>query len=138
MKTKMVALIAFISIAMVSCSIGDDDVLSLNLEVVAVTDVEIPDPFVFGEVNEIIVKYNNPSDCHRFYAFDVRPDLNVREVTIVTDVFDGTACVVENVPTEQILRFIPTSNGTVKFKFFSGFDLNGDKEFLEIEVDVQE
>lgn len=139
MKYKFIALMALIAVSLSSCSVSDDDVLqSFALEVVAITDVEIPDPFIFGETNEIIVRYNNPSSCHRFAGFDVRSNLNEREVTVVTEIFDRSSCEEENIPTEQVLRFLPTSNGTIIFRFFTGLNDEGEREFIEIEVDVQE
>ena len=139
MKTKYILIMCLIALGVTSCSLDDDNNTPLlQLEAVAVTDVEFPEPFVFGEVNDIIVKYDNPSDCNRFYAFDVRSDLNEREITVFTSVFDDNDCNDEDVPTEQVLRFRPISNGTIEFKFFSGLDEDGEKEFLEYTIDVQE
>ncbi len=138
MKIKVMALLALIAVSFSSCELSDDDFVNVTLEPIPITSVEIPDPFVFGEVNEIIVRYNNPTDCHRFYAFDVRRNLNEREVTVFTEVFNGTNCITEDVPTEQILRFLPVSNGTIEFKFFSGLDADDNPQFLEYTVDVIE
>ncbi len=138
MKMKMMALLAMIAVSFSSCELSDDDFVNVTLEPIAVTSVDIPDPFVFGEINEIVVTYNNPTDCHRFYAFDVRKNLNEREVTVFTEVFDGTNCIQQDLPTEQTLRFLPVSNGTIEFKFFAGFDANDNPEFLEFSVDVTE
>ncbi|KQC34471.1 hypothetical protein AAU57_02350 [Nonlabens sp. YIK11] len=117
---------------------GDDDQPRVFYSTLFITDVEIPDPFVFGEVNEIIVRYNNPSDCYRFDQFAVNYDLNIREVAVISSYIDSENCVEGDIPTEQVLRFRPTSNGTIVFKFLTGIDENGVKEFLEIEVEVQE
>ncbi|SCY34853.1 hypothetical protein SAMN05192588_2408 [Nonlabens sp. Hel1_33_55] len=138
MKIKFIALLALISIAFSSCDVTDDDQPRLKLTALAITDVEIPDPFVFGQVNEIIVRYNQPSDCHNFYAFDVRSNLNEREVIVYSEFFESEGCTPGPIPTEQVLRFRATSNGTIVFKFLTGIDNNGENEFLEIEVEVQE
>ena len=138
MKIKFIALLALISIAFSSCDISDDNQPRIFYSTLFITDVEIPDPFVFGEVNEIIVRYNNPSDCYRFDQFAVRSDLNVREIAVVSSFIESADCVEGNIPTEQVLRFLPTSNGTIVFKFLTGIDDAGEEEFLEIEVEVQE
>jgi len=138
MKIKFIAMLAFLSIALTSCELGDDDSVPVRLEIIPITSVEIPDPFVFGEVNEIIVRYNNPSDCYRFLGFNVDSDLNERVVAVVAEVFDDPSCTEENLPTEQTLRFLATSNGTIEFKFYSGLDASGEEQFLEFSVMVQE
>jgi len=138
MKAKLIALIALVSIAFSSCSLGDDDALEYRLQVVGITDVEILDPFVFGQVNEIIVKYNIPNTCQKFLGFDVNRDLNQREIYVVTEYIGDPNCLEQNIPEEQSLRFLPTSNGTIVLKFYTGNNDNGEREFIEIVVDVQE
>lgn len=115
MKIKFIALLAFIAIAFSSCELGDDDQPRVEFTLLPITDVEIPEPFKFGEFNEIIVRYNNPSDCYRFERFTVDFDLNMREVQVVSSYIDTGECTEGNIPTEQILRFRPTSNGTIIF-----------------------
>lgn len=138
MKIKFAAFLALIAMAFSSCDISDDNQIRVQLVAVGVTDVEIPDPFVFGQNNDIILRYNNPSTCHRFEGFKIDQNLNVFEVTVFTNFIDEAVCESNNLPTEQTLPFLARSNGTVVFKFFTGFDDNGEREFLEYEVDVQE
>lgn len=139
MKIKFIALFALVSIAFSSCSIGDDNESpQLRLEAVAVTDVEIPDPFLFGQDNDIVIRYNNPSSCHRFEGFQIQNNLNIYEITVFTNIIDGPSCESNNLPTEQVLSFPGNTNGTIVLKFFTGLDASGNKEFLEIEVDVVE
>ena len=138
MKIKFIALLALISIAFSSCDISDDNQPRIFYSTLFITDVEIPDPFVFGEVNEIIVRYNNPSDCYRFEGFRVDYELNVREVEVVSSFIDTAECTDSTIPTEQVLEYKAETNGTILFKFLTGIDDAGEEEFLEIEVEVQE
>jgi len=138
MKWKLILMLALMSASTTSCSLGDDDAVMIRLEPIAVTSVELPDPFVFGESNDIIVKYNNPSNCHRFKGFQAENRQNTWEFTVVTEFFNSPDCMEENLPTEQTLPFTPDSTGTYVFRFFSGFDAAGQPEYLEYSVDVVE
>ncbi len=136
MKCKLILILVALSFGLVSCDIGDDDNTQLLLRYVEVTSVDMPATLTFGEVNEIVVRYNNPTDCNSFYGFDVKSSLNERQVAVVTEYVDNGSCQESGVPTEETLKFIAASNGSYIFKFFTGTDASGNAEFLEYEVMV--
>ncbi len=141
MKWKLIMLLALVSVGFNSCSISDDDSFSdVQLEIVAVTAVEFPAELKFGEINNIIVRYDNPTTCNRFEGFNVDSTLNQRTVSIVTTrtTPNNGNCAMTNLPTEQILRFLPTSNGSYVFRFLSGQDANNEPTYLEFTVEVVE
>ncbi|PRP67684.1 hypothetical protein [Nonlabens agnitus] len=139
MKFKFIALLAFIALGISSCELSDDNQPQIQLVALGITDVEIPDPFLFGQDNDIVIRYNNPSSCHRFEGFQIQNNLNIYEVTVFANVLvDGASCEDNNLSTEQVLSFPGNTNGTLVFKFFTGLDAAGNQEFLEIEVDVVE
>jgi hypothetical protein len=139
MKLRVLVIMMTIALGVTSCDIGDDDSgRPIQFEVVPVTSVDIPDTFEFGEINEVIVRYNRPSDCHRFEGFNVQSNLNEREVRVVTSFVSDDDCSDTVVPEEQTLRFRATSNGTYLFKFFTGLDDDGVPQFEEYEVTVEE
>lgn len=121
-----------------SCSLGDDNSTDVQLQYASITSVNIPDALVFGEVNDIVVTYNNPSSCSTFAGFDVNSSLNEREVAVVTNFINDGTCETTNVPTEQTLRFFAASNGNYVFRFFTGLDDAGQPQYLEYTVEVVE
>lgn len=137
MKWKYILLLALVSAGITSCDVGNDNNFApIEYEVAGITSVEVPDSFKFGEVNEIIVRYNNPTDCNVFAFFDVVSELNERDVAVVTVVQDNGVCDVLNVPTEQTLRFLAMSNRAYLFKFYMGKDADGNAEYLEYNINV--
>ncbi|BAO54761.1 hypothetical protein [Nonlabens marinus] len=139
MKWKLILMLGLVAASFSSCDIGESEFdTNIQYEIAAVTNVEMPATFKFGEVNDIVVRFNNPSSCHFFSGFDVRPNLNQREVRVILENRNSAECDRLAVPQEETLAFTATSNGSYVFKFFSGLDANGQPEYLEYTVDVVE
>jgi hypothetical protein len=139
MKWKLILMLALTCVGISSCEIGDEgDNFRVQYQVAAVTSVDMPATFKFGESNDIVVRFNNPSSCSSFFGFDVRPTLNEREVRVVLETQDTGDCVNLEVPQEETLTFVATSNGSYIFKFFTGLSSNGEAQFVEYTVEVEE
>ncbi|WP_194851527.1 hypothetical protein [Nonlabens antarcticus] len=132
-------MLALVSVGITSCDIGDDnDYAQIQYQLAEVTSVEMPENLKFGKVNEIVVRYDNPTNCNIFAGFDVQSRLNERDVTVVTTVRETGDCDELNIPTEKTLKFVAVSNGTYTFRFLSGRDADGEPEYLEFTVEVVE
>jgi len=139
MKWNLILMLALMVVGISSCDIGDEgDNFRVQYQVAAVTSVEMPATLKFGEVNDIVVRFNNPSSCNTFFGFDVRPALNEREVRVVLEYQDTGDCIDLGVPQEETLAFTATSNGSYVFRFFSGLSSSGEPQYLEYTVEVVE
>ncbi|WP_298555771.1 hypothetical protein [uncultured Algibacter sp.] len=137
MKKLLVLCLTLIICA--SCSI-DDDGTSYSFEVLPVESVDIPDEFMLGEIYPITVSYLRPSNCHNFREFYYLKENNQRTVAPITYVFDDNDCetLEEDNLIEATFNFKVTSNGSYIFKFWQGEDIDGENQYLTIEVPVTE
>ena len=120
----------------VSCSI-DDDSPNFSFEILPIESVDIPDEFTLGEVYPITVSYFKPSTCHSFKEFYYLKENNERTVAAINYVFEDKTCeaLIDEL-VEVTFNFIVTSNGSYIFKFWQGEDINGEDQYLIIEVPV--
>lgn len=133
MKKLLVLCLALI---FASCSV-DDDSTNYSFEVLPVESVDIPDEFVMGEVYPITVSYFKPSTCHSFREFYYLKENNERTVAPIDFVFEQNNCQdLTGELIEETFNFIVTSNGSYIFKFWQGEDVNGEDQYLIIEVPV--
>ena len=133
---KKILLLSFVLILMGSCSI-DDNSPNYTSEILPVESVDIPDSFTIGQTYPITVTYLRPSTCHIFDRFYYLKENNIRTVAVIDYKFIDNDCEeLENELVEATFDFHVTSNGSYIFKFWQGEDINGDDQFLTIEVPV--
>ncbi|MBP0902813.1 hypothetical protein ACFSKN_07315 [Mariniflexile gromovii] len=135
---KLIAL-SLALVLLVSCSLNDDNDTHYSFEVLPVESVDIPSEFTLGETYPITVTYLKPTACHVFKEFYYSKNLNERTVAPITIVYENDNCeTLDNVSEEATFNFIVTSNGSYIFKFWQGEDINGEDQYLTIEVPVVE
>lgn len=119
-----------------SCSVNDDQP-NFSFEILPIESVDIPTEFALGETYPITVSYFRPSTCHFFHEFYYSKENNERTVAAIDVVYDQNNCeTLEDVLVESTFNFIVTSNGSYIFKFWQGEDMNGENQYLIIEVPV--
>ncbi|QXP56547.1 hypothetical protein H0I25_01770 [Cellulophaga sp. HaHa_2_95] len=120
------------------CSL--DETENFRFVALPIESVEIPESFDLNETYEIKVRYLRTSDCAFFEGFDiVKEDTTIRTVAAIGSMLsDSDDCkeVLEEVETS--FNFIVLYPDTYLFKFYTGEDANGEAEYLEIEVPVNE
>ena len=120
------------------CSL--DETENFRFVALPIESVEIPESFDLNETYEIKVRYLRTSDCAFFEGFDiVKEDTTIRTVAAIGSMLsDSDDCkeVLEQVETS--FNFIVLYPDTYLFKFYTGEDANGEAEYLEIEVPVNE
>ena len=85
------------------------------------------------------MSYLKPSNCHAFRDFYYRKNNNERIVAPINYVFEKNNCeTLENELVESTFNFVVTSNGSYIFKFWQGEDVDGEDQYLTIEVPVVE
>ncbi|WP_242083742.1 hypothetical protein [Aestuariivivens sediminis] len=136
---KNIFILGFVFMLLVSCSINDDSD-SYVLEILPVESVDMPDEFVLGQTYPITVYYYRPTTCHTFRNFYYVKDNNIRTVAPITYVFENhnNCSDLADDLVEATFNFIVTSNGSYIFKFWQGENIDGEDQYLTIEVPVMD
>jgi hypothetical protein len=129
-------LLAVLSFA--GCSLEDTE--NFHFVTLPIESVDIPESFDLNETYEIKVTYLRTSDCAFFEGFDiVKEDTTVRNVAAIGSMLsDSDDCKEVLQEVETSFNFIVLYRETYLFKFYTGEDVNGDPQYLEIEVPVNE
>ncbi|MBO6879972.1 MULTISPECIES: hypothetical protein [Winogradskyella] len=135
---KFVILVAIFITTITSCSIESDDSETFFLEVLPVESIDVPEQFIFGEVYEISMTYNQPTSCYDFSDFIYEINGQERTIAIVNTVFvsERAACVTGPEEVTASFNFEVTSNETYYFKFFQGENEEGEEMFEVVEIPV--
>lgn len=136
-KMKKLALLLFVSLIGISCSI-DDDNGNYYYDVLPVESFELPTSFEFGKVYIVSLKFKRPTDCYTNPSLYFEKNGKIRTIAIQSLVANRKDC--EAVPNEiaQELKFnfeVLTTTPYV-FKFYKGTDENGVDIYEEVTVPV--
>lgn len=137
MRKKIIVLAAFIAFIGNGCSL-DNDEPNFHFTALEIVDAELPESFDFNETYEISVNYLKPDNCTNYEGFDIVKDsLTVRNVVAIgsvrTDVDD---CTEEAIEQTASFNFTVIYREPYKFKFYTGDNSDGEAEYLEIIVPV--
>lgn len=126
-------------VTMESCSLEDDDA-NFEFQYLEITDAEVPESFDFNEVYQIKVHYLRPNDCTFFEGFDVyKEEETTRQVVVIGSVLtDQSDCTEVAQEVEATFDFQVIYKNDYLFKFYTGTDAEGNAEFMEIEVPVNQ
>ena len=109
-------------LALVACSTGNTDDSKTG---------------VSFEILPIRVLYFRPSNCHAFSEFYFEKQGSERVVAIINSVIDNINCeALDNDLIEVLFNFVAEDSGTYSFKFWQGFDQNGNDQYYIVEVPV--
>ena len=119
------------------CSIDDDDA-NFHFTALEIVDAEVPESFVLNETYKITVNYLKPDSCTYYEGFDVVKDsLTTRSVVAIgavrTDIDD---CMEELIQETASFNFQVIYTEPYTFKFYTGVNCDGEAEYLEIVVPV--
>ncbi|MCX2681210.1 hypothetical protein OOZ15_14755 [Galbibacter sp. EGI 63066] len=127
-----------------SCSIDDDDAANFHYETLEITDAVFPEFFEYGKVYNIEFSYVRPTSCHVYSGFDfnhTNTDSTMTERTIfaISTVLEESDCeTLTDTEGVDSFDFEVRYRDTYTFKFYTGDDENGEKQYLTYEVPVQE
>lgn len=128
---SIVLLIVFLS----SCSI--DDGRNFDLDIVPISEVEMPTAYRVDSITQIPIKYYRPTDCHAFSNFYYNSIGNERTVAVYCTKAIGSNCTpLDNYSITVNLNFKPRETGTYHFRFWSGFNEEGVDQYIEHEIVV--
>lgn len=119
-----------------SCS-SDDDEMDYRFVSLPIVEADLPVSFQLNETYEIGVTYVLPNSCSALEGFDViAEDQTVRRVVAIgTEELNGT-CTTEIRELETSFRFICLYSDTYLFRFYSGMNEEGEPQYIEYEVPV--
>ncbi|MFS4415372.1 hypothetical protein [Maribacter sp. 2307ULW6-5] len=122
------------------CSLEDDGP-NFHFATLEITGADLPESFVLSQTYRINFTYLRPDSC-TFYDYpDVRKPHgeNTRNVVAIGLVrTDATDCEVLNVEETASFDFSVIFEEPYLFRFFTGEDENGEPEYLEVTVPVEE
>ena len=138
--TKNLFVFLLVAMALNGCSL-DDDSTPVAYGYAAITEVDLPDSFEFGETYDIDITYSLNSDCFIFSGFDmIRGEPNSRTVRAVVEAFGSNDCddsLALPVEFTETLGFEVIFTEDYTFRFLTGIDEEGNETFLEYVVPVE-
>jgi hypothetical protein len=126
-------------LALVACSSGstDDSKTGVSFEILPIESAIVPSSFSLNQTYQIRVLYYRPSNCHAFSEFYFEKQGSERVVAIINSVIDNINCeALDNDLIEVLFNFVAEDSGTYLFKFWQGFDQNGNDQYYIVEVPV--
>ena len=135
---KFIAPVLFLTLMLPlsSCNNSDDSPQTTFIKL-AVTEVDMPAAFIYGETYTIPITFQVPDGCTQFETFQiVTPSQSVREVVVIGAREETGPCTEAITEQTETLYFQVLFIQTYRFKFWQGDDANGDPVYLEIEVPV--
>jgi len=134
-KAFLVLCTLMVSLTFSSCDLGDDGP-NFHFVPLRIESVEIPESFDLNETYEIRLNYIIPDGCTYYEGLDVvKSEVTTRKVVAVgaqrTDQEECTEVIREEVAS---FNFVVLHNQPYLFRFYQGEDMNGEQQFLEIEV----
>jgi len=132
---KIILLIPFYFL-LSSCDIKGGE-SELTLEILPISEVNMPTAFARDSITEIPVKYIRPTSCHFFDSFYYAKNGFERTVAIYAGRPTRGNCQTDNATIIAVpLRFKRTEIGTYHFKFWFGENSGGADQFIEYDVVV--
>ncbi|WP_405400031.1 hypothetical protein [Maribacter sp. Asnod2-G09] len=137
MRNKLMLLTLVIAFICNGCSIDDDDA-NFHFTALEIVDAEVPESFILNETYKISVNYLKPDSCTNYEGFDVVKDsLTIRSVVAIgavrTDIDD---CMEELIQETASFNFQVIYTEPYTFKFYKGDNSDGEAEYMEIVVPV--
>ncbi len=138
MKKTFLALCALMaSLTFSSCDLEDDGP-NFHFVPLRIESVEMPESFDLEETYVISFKYIVPDGCTNYEGIDVvDEEVTTRKVVAIgAQRTDQVECI--EVIREEMgsFNFVVIHNQPYLFRFYQGEDINGEQQFLEVEVPV--
>ncbi|UJH68993.1 hypothetical protein [Allomuricauda sp. SCSIO 65647] len=134
-----IAFLALVFPLFQGCSIDDNDA-NFHFVALSIVDVDIPAAFELNETYEIGVTFIRPDGCTFFEGFDVSNTAQTdRDVVAIGTVLNNeTACTQAIEEVEATFTFVVLYNQEYHFRFYAGDDTDGEPEYLEFTVPIEE
>ncbi|PJB13072.1 MAG: hypothetical protein CO119_03470 [Flavobacteriales bacterium CG_4_9_14_3_um_filter_40_17] len=135
MKSIVTACLIFVLALSSACSNSSDNFI-VGQETVSITAVDAPDTLIIGQRLVFKVSYNVPTTCHDFLRVNFSIEGKETTISIVTTIKEGNCNNLTNASQIVDVEAAPNEAGIFTFKFFTGFDSQGNPTFIVKEYDV--
>lgn len=133
------SILLVVTLVMASSCDVDDDNTNFHYETLEITDALLPEAFEYGELYTVEFKYLRPTNCHYYEGFDFqKTDKTERTIYAIGAVLDQTGCkefANDSIGTASF-NFEVRYRDPYTFKFYSGDNEDGEKQYITIEVPV--
>lgn len=135
---RKIFLLMLIPLLSLSCS-KEEGTEDVTLELLPVSQVELPNSFSTDKENIIKVKYIRPTECYTFNKFYFESTGTSSTIAIETKVARGNSClpIQANGSVTQNFKFNPEIPGEYTLKFWQGKDENNTDLFLTYDIIVE-
>ena len=133
---KKILVTFLVAIALVSCSLGDDNDNNLELRTLPVRDYVLPTEFEYGLSYTLKVEYDLPDGCHTFYDLYYKQEEASRIVAITAIADTKVDCAEIIVAKEHEFVVNVAQSRDYTFRFWKGEDSNGNDIFEDVIVPV--
>lgn len=103
--------------------------------------VELPESFELNESYQLNVSFIRPNSCTGFRGFEVVSEETethtIRHVVAIGAQFRENFCPQETETLQTQMQFVCMYSVPYLFRFYTGDDLEGNPQYLEIEVPVE-
>lgn len=139
-KSLSILMLVIASFSFTACSLDDDDNTNFKYVNLKVISAEVPEAFEFGEKYTIFVTYANPNTCTYFEGFDIhKHQLTEREVyPIGTELISNDNCQESTEEVKVSFDFEVIYKEDYLFKFWTGQNADGEDQYIEITVPVNQ
>lgn len=135
----MKKIVFFLAVFLMVTSCDLDDTPKSESVALPIESVTIPSQWPLNQLGDIKITYRRPTTCHLFNGFNYQYTNEFeRTVNIESIKLNENNCLDASMEVYEVdLSFKPKTIGIYHFKFWSGFDEDGNYTFLEYDVDVQ-
>jgi len=132
---KRYILILITVFAFSACTSNNNDT-NYHFEYVPITDVNVPDEFLFGETYQITITYELPNGCYSFYSNDYIYENTSRIIGTIAIVDEESTCTQATVEGQYTINVQARQSEDYTFKFWQGTDNQGVDQYLIVNVPV--
>lgn len=127
-----------------SCSLDSDENPRYSVEFLPIEAVLIPEYVVPGHTYEVRAKFIKPNGCYLFDRFHTEKDDEAVIIAVQTMVRQEGECKKYETHTVEERSFTfscdesYTSSNAYYFKFFTGYDVEGNKTYAQVVIPVKQ
>ncbi|MFD2551617.1 hypothetical protein ACFSQP_07285 [Bizionia sediminis] len=119
-----------------SCSLPDDTEKTY-VELLPIKNAIVPTEFQRGQIYDIFITFERPSECHAFKDIYVKEDSDGYFFAVMSTVFEANyPCQPLTDVLEKSFTFKPGEQTMYVFKFWHGTNEQGEEDYLTFEIPV--
>jgi hypothetical protein len=124
----------------VSCSQDNSIKEDFTIELLPITEINLPNTFIFDESYTLEYSFIKPTDCHLFHDLYYNIEDNERTLAVFSKKLNNDYCqILDNETVTRSLNFhCSKESGIYIFKIWQGENNDGEDEYLIYEIPIIE